>query len=127
MKKYIVILTAALLVVGSLTLTGCATIIKGSHTGIDIESDPSRAQVYVDGELIGETPLDVALRSNRSHVIEIKKEGFETKTYILNHHIGIGWVVLDLFFWPSLVVDAITGDWHTFDESVVSLDLEKKN
>jgi hypothetical protein len=115
-----------LFAIGILYLIGCATVIKGGYGDIDVKSDPRRAEVFVDGELVGETPITVDLRTNQTHIIEFKKEGFETKTYILHHHLGAGWLVLDLLFWPSLIVDAITGDWYTFDEYEVSVKLEKE-
>jgi len=113
--------------IGILSLNGCATLIKGGYADVDVTSDPKSAKVYVNGELVGETPITVDLSSEQTHVIEFRKEGFETRTYILGKHVGAGWLVLDLLFWPSLIVDAITGDWYTFDEYEVSVQLEKQN
>ncbi|MBI1935123.1 PEGA domain-containing protein [Candidatus Woesearchaeota archaeon] len=44
---------------------------------ISVESSPSNAQVYVDGELKGETPSNLYNIPTGSHRITIRKEGYE--------------------------------------------------
>jgi len=48
---------------------------SGSETGsVAIASDPPNADVYVDGEFVGETPSTVRLASGK-HRIEIRSSG----------------------------------------------------
>lgn len=65
--------------------TSCATILSGKRNTISVKSgDPAKALVYLDGELLGETPLDMRIEKYKlqhGSVLEIRKEGFETMYY----------------------------------------------
>jgi hypothetical protein len=50
------------------------TILPG---GITIRTEPSGAEVWVDGTLQGTTPLDLPNVIEGNHSVEIKKEGYE--------------------------------------------------
>lgn len=50
----------------------CATIFKGSHEDVDFNSEPSGAKVYINGEYLGKTPLELPLLSSMSYEIEFK-------------------------------------------------------
>ena len=66
-----------------LVAAGCATLQKGSHQRVPIDSEPAGAQVYINRELAGETPM-VAILSRRSgHLVEIRKAGFD------NHRVDV--------------------------------------
>jgi hypothetical protein len=54
------------------------------------------ADVYVNGVLLGVTPVRLQLKLNNSYTLEFKKVGFETKTVVLNDSVCTGWIVLDL-------------------------------
>ncbi len=45
--------------------------------GITISSEPSGAQVWMDGTLAGSTPLTLTNVTEGDHAVEIRKEGFE--------------------------------------------------
>lgn len=51
------------------------TLIGGT---LDLESTPTSASVNIDGEFVGTTPLDIDLRPNRNHRIEISLYGYHT-------------------------------------------------
>ena len=55
---------------------GCMTIIRGSSQGIPVTSAPMGAKIIVDGEEIGNTPLNLRLKRKRSYVIRIEKQGY---------------------------------------------------
>jgi len=108
-------------------LMGCATLFKGTNEEISINSDPQRAQVFINGDLYGETPISVELESKKTYMIEFKKEGYETKTYQLNNHVGAGWIVLDVLGGLiPVIVDAATGAWYHLDQKNVNMLLEKQ-
>ncbi len=48
-----------------------------------ISSNPSKAEIFVDNEKLGETPKSVDLPFE-SHKVEIKKDGFKSETYIID-------------------------------------------
>ena len=108
-------------------LGGCATIFKGSHNMVDFSSNPAGAKVYVNGALRGTTPINLKLESKRTYTIEFKKDGFETQTYTITNHVGVGWIVLDVLFGlVPVIVDAATGAWYELDQNAVNAVLEQQ-
>ena len=56
---------------------GSATIFNGSTQSIAIDSEPSGAKVYVDGQLRGVTPLSIMMdKSLSSHEIRLQKDDY---------------------------------------------------
>jgi hypothetical protein len=108
-------------------LTTCATLFKGSTETVAFSSDPTGAKVYVNGNLLGTTPVELELKSNKSYTIEFKKDGYETKTVVLNNSVGGGWIILDILggLLP-IVIDAATGNWYELDQEHVNAVLEKQ-
>lgn len=89
-------------------------------------SDPQGAQVYVNGDYVGTTPVKIELKNNKDYSIEFRKDGYRSKTYQLGKHLGAGWIILDVLFGlVPVVVDAITGDWYNLDSDHVNMVLEK--
>ncbi len=68
--------------------TGCATIIKGTTQGVPISSDPSGADILVDGMLVGTTPTDVELKRKRDHLIVIEKKNYSPKNIAVVKNVG---------------------------------------
>lgn len=111
----------------SFLLNSCATLFKGSTEEINFSSEPAGAKVYVNGMLLGTSPVQLELKSNKVYNIEFKKEGFETRTVVLNNSVGAGWIVLDILGGViPIIVDAATGDWYKLDQEHVNAILEKK-
>jgi hypothetical protein len=118
---------ACLLAAVVLSFSGCATIFQGTSTEVDFSSDPSGAEVYVNGFPKGTTPIEPKLESKKTYNIEFRKEGFETRTYTITNHVQAGWVVLDVLFGlVPVVVDAATGSWYKLDEESVNAVLRKQ-
>jgi len=110
-----------------LVLIGCATIFKGPSNMVDFSSDPTGAEVYVNGYLMGKTPVKLKLESKRTYTIEFKKEGFETKTFTLTNHVGAGWIILDVLAGlVPVIIDAATGSWYELDQDAVNAILEQQ-
>ncbi|GAB6283619.1 MAG: hypothetical protein STSR0008_24030 [Ignavibacterium sp.] len=107
--------------------TSCATLFKGSTDTVAFSSDPTSAKVYVNGSLLGTTPVQLELKSKNSYTIEFKKDGYETKTVVLNNSVGGGWIVLDILggLLP-VVIDAATGNWYSLDQEHVNAVLEQQ-
>ena len=128
MKKFYKIgLFFSFIAVTSLVFSSCATIFKGSTDDVSFSSDPSGAKVYVNGTLLGTTPVQLELKSINSYTIEFKKEGYETRTVLLNNSVGGGWIVLDVLFGlVPIIVDAATGNWYSLDQEYVNAVLEQQ-
>jgi len=99
---------------------GCATLFANKTPDVQINSDPDGAQVYVNGDRVGTTPVKLQLAANKTYTIEFRKDGFQTRTYHLSNHVGGVWIVLDILtgFWP-VVIDALTGAWYELDSTDV--------
>ena len=68
--------------------TGCATIVKGTTQGVPVSSDPSGADILVDGMLVGTTPTDIELKRKRDHLIVIEKKGYAPKSVAVVKNVG---------------------------------------
>jgi hypothetical protein len=109
-----------------LYFSGCATLFKGASQEVGFGSNPTGAEVWIDGKMMGKTPTSFKLASKKTYVIEFKMEGKETKTINLNNHIGAGWIILDVLAGlVPVIIDAATGAWYSFDQTNVTLDFGK--
>lgn len=113
----------ALLVAAS-SLAGCATLFAGGPDQIPVNTNPPGAYVYVDGEVVGQTPMIVTLDRRRNvGDIRIYYPGFEPVQ--INRYKSLnGWIFGNIFLglWP-IVIDFITGDWQHFDDHPVAIGL----
>ncbi|GMU86657.1 MAG: hypothetical protein AMXMBFR48_18990 [Ignavibacteriales bacterium] len=126
MKSKMVLIRAFLIVgIFSILNLGCAAIFKSSLEPVSFASEPVGADVYIDGQKLGTTPFQLALKPSKTYTIEFKKEGYTSRTVILNNKVGAGWVVLDILggLLP-VVIDAATGAWYTFEQDQVKSYLE---
>ena len=108
--------------------SSCALMFKGTSEEVAFQSSPDRAQVYVEGELMGETPLAIKLESKKSYTIVFKAEGYKDQSYHIKNKIGAGWVVLDILsFWlVPVIIDAATGAWYSLDQKNINAVLQKQ-
>ena len=107
-------------------LIGCATIFKGTNSHLGMHSNPSGADVYVNGKNMGKTPLTLKLSSKATYIVEFKKEGFKTITRNVTNKVGAGWIILDVLAGlVPVIIDAVTGAWYHLDEKNVDVQLEK--
>ncbi|MFB0564503.1 MAG: PEGA domain-containing protein [Candidatus Aminicenantaceae bacterium] len=121
MKKSI-----SILIIFSLFLlsTSCATLFKGTTEEVNLNSNPVGAEIWIDGKLMGKTPIAFTLESKKTYVIEFRLPGYEPRTVNLTHHIGAGWIILDVLGGLiPVVIDAVTGAWYSFDEKNVNIQL----
>lgn len=107
--------------------SSCATLFKGTSQEVNFNSDPQKAEVWVNGTKMGVTPLALKLESKKTYTIEFKKEGYETKSYNITNHIGAGWIILDVLAGlVGVIVDAATGAWYSLDQKNVNAILENQ-
>jgi hypothetical protein len=123
MKIFAVLLAASTLFLS----TGCATILKGSRETVDITSDPSGARVQINGIDVGSTPISAKVNGTDDQLIQVRKEGFESRSMLISSSVGAGWVIADVLcgFWP-IIIDAITGDWKSLDRTDAHFVMDKK-
>jgi hypothetical protein len=91
-------------------VAGCCTIIHGSSQEIAISSVPTNAQVTVDHQPAGQTPVTTRLSRKDGHTVQITLTGYEPFEMNLTRHTS-GWVWGNIVFGGliGLAVDAMTG------------------
>jgi len=110
-----------------LFLSSCATLFKGTSEEVRFGSDPQKAEVWVNGAKMGETPISLKLESKKTYQIEFRKEGYKTVTKNITNRVGAGWIILDVLAGLiPVIVDAATGAWYSLDQKNVDAILEKQ-
>jgi|TARA_R110001606_G_scaffold36639_1_gene104627 hypothetical protein len=121
MKKFILLLT----VITTLTLTSCATLFGPKSHSLSATSNPQGAEIYVDGERMGVTPLKLELDPSKTYSIEYRKKGYRSITKIVKGKVGVKWIVLDILGGLiPVVIDAATGNWYEFEKDRINANLE---
>lgn len=108
--------------VAALTLVGCATIAGNNTRQIKVSSYPAGASVYVDNQQVGVTPALVTLPSNiyGGKSVLLRKKGYQEHAMMVNTKFQPV-AILDIFLWPTFIVDAITGDLVKIDPANLEL------
>lgn len=105
-------------------ITGCATLLARKTTPVSMNSNPVGAEVWIDGNRAGTTPVTVTLDHKDEHVIVFTKEGYTETSCRINRKVGAGWVVLDVVLGLlPVIVDAATGSWNSLDADVCNVQL----
>lgn len=111
-------------IVAAVAATGCATLFAGGPDEVPITTNPPGAYVYLDGQVVGRTPLVVTLDRNRTlGDLRIYYPGFLPATFHL--YKSFNWWTIGNFFIGliPIVVDLATGNWQQFDDSDITLTL----
>jgi len=104
---------------------GSATLFSGSHQAISIDSVPSGAQVYVDGQLRGTTPTSVMMdKTLSSHSIRIQKDGYATENVAMGKSMDP--VAILNIFWDLSTTDILTGNLMEYAPNNYMIQLKKK-
>jgi hypothetical protein len=113
-----------LLVPAALAAGACCTIIHGVHQDFAIGSQPTNAEVTVDGKILGHTPVTASLTRKDNHTIRIALAGYQPYEMNITHHVS-GWVFGNIIFGGliGLAVDAITGGLYALDSDQVMAQL----
>jgi hypothetical protein len=104
---------------------GCATIIKGSHQAVPISSEPTSADVLLDGTLVGQTPMSIQMKRKHDHLVTVQKAGFHPSSVAVVRDVGGAvWgniIAGGLIGWG---VDATTGAQYNLFPVTISLRLD---
>ena len=71
-------ITFVLVVLHSLLLSGCASFERGVPQKVAVISLPTEASVYVNGDAVGITPMEMSLPRKVVHEIRLEKHGFNS-------------------------------------------------
>jgi hypothetical protein len=105
----------------ALLATGCATLFGGSSQ-IPVATNPPGAGVYVNGQLVAQTPAVIELDASRPAHIQIYMPGFQP-VQIMRHKSISGWFWVNFFVWPGFIVDLATGKYEKYDSSTIAIGL----
>jgi hypothetical protein len=107
------------------TVTACATIINGSSQSVGFRSQPTGANVYVDGIPMGQTPVAPDLKRMDKHIVRIELDGYEPYEFMIDRSVS-GWVAGNILFGGliGIAIDAATGSMYRLDPSEVDVVLE---
>ena len=123
--KRIIYLSIVLLTIFS--VSSCATLFGKKLYPLSVNSTPESAEVYVNGERMGMTPLKLELKADKSYSIEFRKEGYKPVTRIVSSKVGTKWIILDILGGlVPVIVDAATGNWKELDQEIINGNLEKQ-
>ena len=121
MKRFFVLILMLL----SMVLVGCATVLSGNSEDIRIQSKPEEAEVIINNIPRGHTPLRLELEKSKSYTIEIKHPDYPPRYITLDKSVNTGWVILDVLcgFIP-IIVDASTGAWYNFSDDFINVSFD---
>ncbi len=117
-------LVVAPLILLSLFLSACGSIIHGTTQEVSISSAPTGAQVTVDNIPLGPTPVFWELKRKDNHIVRITLDGYEPYEMVLARSVS-GWVVGNILFGGvvGLAVDAISGGMYKLTPEQVNAEL----
>lgn len=100
----------------AITLSGCASIAGDNTRAVQVNSIPSGANVMIDGQDYGTTPTVVTLPSYiyGGKTVVVRKQGYRDQAMQVNTNFQ-PIAILDILFWPSLLVDGATGNLVKID------------
>jgi len=112
---------AVVCIISILGLTGCATLFKGTTENVNMQASPVQADVFINGQLMGKTPLQLKLESKRNYAVEFRAEGYQPRVYNISSKVGAGWIVLDVLGGlVPVIIDAATGAWYKLDQNNIN-------
>lgn len=105
----------------AVALCSCASIMHGTHQDVGISSNPTGAQVTIDGQVKGMTPVVANLTRKDNHIVRIELPGYKPFETTLTRKTS-GWVWGNIAFGGliGLAVDAIDGGLYNLTPEQIS-------
>ncbi|MEI7841748.1 MAG: PEGA domain-containing protein [Gallionellaceae bacterium] len=121
---------ALLIAVSTLVLlsaTGCSTIVNGKKQVVTINSNVTEADVTVNGKPVGKTPFTGEIERASKALVQVSKEGFETKIITMD-------TSFEPIFWGNILcgggigstTDGVSGAMYKYAPSTIQVDMTKK-
>jgi len=114
--KQLICISAIML--ATMTASACATLFNDSQRSVSMSSNPTGAEVWINGTMRGTTPISLDMNNHESLVVSFRKDGYDDVTCAISASVGAGWVILDILggLLP-VIVDAATGAWYSLNSS----------
>lgn len=118
---------ALVVVITSLFLRGCASIISGTTQEMTFQSNPDDVLVTISGKVVGKTPTTVQLDKKSGQSVVFSKDGYKPITMQLESG-------LDNWFWGNILLggfigsttDAISGAANKYSPNQYFVTLERE-
>ncbi len=104
---------------------GCASIVKGTTQPIPVSSDPTGADVKLDGNKVGQTPMSVEVKRKTDHLLTLEKAGYQSESVAITRNVG--GAVFGNILAGGLVgwgVDAISGAQYNLTPATINIALK---
>jgi len=104
---------------------GCATIVAGGPDDFSVATKPPGAYVYLNGHVVGQTPMTISLDRSRHSFADIRVyyPGFQPVAFTRYQAFNM-WVLGNFFIGMiPAVVDFATGNWQRFDDDDITVTL----
>ncbi|MEX1012085.1 MAG: PEGA domain-containing protein [Waddliaceae bacterium] len=111
-----------------ISLTSCATVVSGTRQPIGISSYPSNANVWIDSQYVGNTPLIQHLTRKHTHWIRIELEGFQPYETVLTRKFN-KWVLGNILIGGviGVAIDIGTGAVYALTPEQIQAELASNN
>ncbi len=115
----IIILSSFLLI-----YQGCGTIMQGTTQQVGISRSPTNANVTINGQDYGSTPMILDLKRKDSHMVRIQLDGYEPYETNITRKTS-GWVWGNIVFGGliGLAVDAAAGGMYKLTPEQIEAEL----
>lgn len=124
-------------IVGANLLAGCATIISGTSQALHVQAVDAQTHQSIPGatcSVMTSTGLKIPLPSNPGVVNVARGKGplqvtCQEQSY-KQSQMGVGdsfnvWTIADVLFWPGFIVDGLDGAYSKYDQSYVTVLMNK--
>jgi hypothetical protein len=117
----------ATLLLGTIALAACASIMHGTKQDVGISSSPTGAKVTVDNQSGAATPYIATLSRKDNHIVKIEMDGYAPAELTLTKSVS-GWVWGNIVFGGiiGLAVDAMTGGLYNLYPAQLQATLAKQ-
>ena len=109
----------------SVLLSGCGTLFGGTYQNVPMYSTPEGAEVVINGESVGTTPVAFQLKRGQIYVVEFRREGYDDVRVVLDRRVRLGPLALNLLtpFYVGLAVDFGNGAAYYVDPGYLDVEL----
>ena len=92
-----------------IALNGCATIMHGTTQDIPITTDPSGADLLLDGQFYYQSPAIIPMKRKDDHTLEISQAGYKRESVEIKGDLSLAVMADFLVTGIGFIVDAATG------------------
>ena|SRR3990167_3288302 len=110
----------SILILGFIIYTGCATIVASGPDSVPVSTTPGGAKVYLDGNLVGQTPTVVSINRKGEGIIRLELDGYEPVT-IDRDKVLNGWFLGNIILGGliGITIDLVTSNQGKYSEEPV--------